>query len=147
MASTSGPHLLIHPMLTNTNYQTWVSKMQTFLSSNELEEIADTTFTKSDQASLNAMTNTQRRAYNENKNENDKALWAIKQAIEEHIYPKIEGGKTTKEAWDILDTTYQGTTKVKNAKLQILRRDFETLFMKETDSMDQHMTQMKHVVN
>lgn len=40
-------------------------------------------------------------------------------------------------AWDILE----------NAKLQILRRDFETLFMKDIDSINRFMTKMKHVVN
>lgn len=56
------------------------------------------------------MTNAQWREYNENKNKNDKTLWAIKQAIEQHIYPPIEASKTTKEAWDILETADQGTT-------------------------------------
>ena len=42
------------------------------------------------------MTNAHRREYNKNKNKNDKALWAFKQAIDEHIYPKIEAAKLAK---------------------------------------------------
>ena len=63
------------------------------------------------------MTNVQRREVNENKSKNDKALWDIKQATKEQIYQKIEATKSAKKAWDILETTYQGATKVKNAKL------------------------------
>ena len=69
------------------------------------------------------------------------------QGIKESIYPKIEATKNAKETWDILDTTYQGTSKVGNVKLQTLGKNFETLFIKDTDSMDQFMTQVKRIGN
>lgn len=69
------------------------------------------------------------------------------QGIEESIYPKIEVAKNAKEAWDILEIAYQGTTKVKNVKLQTLRRNFEILFMKDINIVDQFMTQVNHIVN
>jgi hypothetical protein len=39
---------------------------------------------------------------------------------------------TTKQAWDILKSAYQGNDKVKTVKLQTLRTQFETLKMIET---------------
>ena len=61
--------------------------------------------------------------------------------------PKI--GATTKahQAWEILETTYQGTNKVKISKLQTLRKKLETLEMKDIESIDQLMTQAMNVVN
>ena len=37
--------------------------------------------------------------------------------------------KTTKEAWTILETTYEGTKKVKDTKLQMLTTRFEEILM------------------
>ena len=39
--------------------------------------------------------------------------------------------KITKEAWTILETTYEGTKKVKDTKLQILTTRFEEVKMSE----------------
>ena len=52
------------------------------------------------------------------------------------VLPRVEKTITTKQAWDTLGTAYQGLDKVKTSKLQILRRYFESLSMKESKSMD-----------
>ena len=44
--------------------------------------------------------------------------------------------KTAKEAWTILETTYEGTKKVKDTKLQILTTKFEELKMGDDESVD-----------
>ena len=41
--------------------------------------------------------------------------------------------KITKEAWTILETTYEGTKKVKDTKLQILTTQFEEVKMSEDE--------------
>jgi hypothetical protein len=51
------------------------------------------------------------------------------------------------QAWDILETAYQGTSKVKIAKLQALRREFENLQMKDSDSIDQFTYRVTELVN
>jgi hypothetical protein len=53
----------------------------------------------------------------------------------------------SKQAWNILQTTYQGMGKVKTTKLQMLRRDFETIYMKESDKIDSLSTQIIGLVN
>jgi len=50
-------------------------------------------------------------------------------------------------AWDILETSYQGVSKVKTVKLQNLRRDFKNLKMKDNESVDTFRTQVMSVVN
>ena len=56
--------------------------------------------------------------------------------MHENILPRAATTKTTKEAWDTLETAYQGLDKVNTSKLQILRRDFESLSIKYTESVD-----------
>ena len=41
-----------------------------------------------------------------------------------------------KEAWQILETTYEGTKKVKDTKFQMLTTQFEDLKMSEDESFD-----------
>ena len=41
---------------------------------------------------------------------------------------------------DTLQTAYQGMVKVKTAKLQLMRRDFEFICMKESDTIDSFFT-------
>eukprot|EP00253_Pinus_taeda_P018440 PITA_18440 len=48
----------------------------------------------------------------------------------------------SKEAWDILKTAYQGMEKVKTTKLHMLRRDFQTLSMKKSNTIDSFFTQV-----
>jgi len=49
------------------------------------------------------------------------------------ILPRFSSTKQDKEAWDILQTSYQGMEKEKTAKLKILRRYFETMSMKDSN--------------
>ena len=65
------------------------------------------------------------------------------QAVHESVFPRIAAAKRSKEAWQTLMTAYQGMEKVKTTKLQLLRREFETLCMKESDTIDSLFT---HVI-
>jgi hypothetical protein len=76
-----------------------------------------------------------------------KAFFYIHQAMHESILPRVASTKKAKEAWDILQTTYQGMDKVKTAKLQILRRDFETMSMKDSDTVDSFYTHVIGLIN
>jgi len=62
-----------------------------------------------------------------------KAIFYIHQAMDESILQRVASMNQVKEAWDILQTYSQGIDKVKTSKIQILRRDFETLSMKDSD--------------
>eukprot|EP00253_Pinus_taeda_P005214 PITA_05214 len=52
----------------------------------------------------------------------------------------------SKQAWDTLETAYQGMATVKAAKLQMLRRDFETLCVKESENIDLVFTHVSGLV-
>ena len=51
-----------------------------------------------------------------------------------------------KEAWQILETTYEGTKKVKDIKLQMLTTWFEELRMSEDESFDSFYSKLNKVV-
>ena len=54
-------------------------------------------------------------------NFNSRALNVLFSAVTNEEFKKISSTKTAKEAWTILQTTYEGTKAVKDSKLQILR--------------------------
>ena len=51
-----------------------------------------------------------------------------------------------KEAWEILETTYEGTKKVKDTKLQMLTTRFKELKMSEDESFDSFYIKLNEVV-
>ena len=52
-----------------------------------------------------------------------------------------------KEAWTILQNTYEGTKTVKNSKLQRLTTSFEEIRMDEDESFDKFYAQLKDIMN
>ena len=69
-------------------------------------------------------------------NSNSKALNAIFCGVSPDEFHRISHITIAKEAWGILETTYEGTKKVKDTKLQILTTRFEELKMSEDESFD-----------
>ena len=66
-------------------------------------------------------------------NFNNRALNTIFSAITNEEFKKISSTKTAKEAWTILQTTYERTKAVKDSKLQRLTTNFEEIKMEEDD--------------
>ena len=80
-----------------------------------------------------------------NKQKNSKALFTLQQAVTDPIFPRIMGAKTTKEAWNTLQEEFQRSVKVCVIKLQSLRRDFELLKMKETETVKDYYSKVKEL--
>jgi hypothetical protein len=83
----------------------------------------------------------------QNRQKNKRALQIIGQALDDLVVGRIKPTTTAKKAWDLLETMYQGTSKVKIAKLQALRREFENLQMKDFDSIEQFTYHVTDLVN
>jgi hypothetical protein len=62
---------------------------------------------------------------------NDKALHALCQALSPSEFTRISNCEIAKDAWQILETTYEGTKLVKSAKLQ--EETFEEFYTKISD--------------
>ena len=58
---------------------------------------------------------------------NSRALNALFRAVTNEEFKKISSTETAKEAWTILQTTYEGTKAVKESKLQRLTTSFEEI--------------------
>ena len=70
-------------------------------------------------------------------NFNSRALNALFSAVMNEESKKISSTETAKEAWTILQTTYEGTKAVKDSKLQEITTNFEEIKMEEDESFDE----------
>ena len=67
--------------------------------------------------------------------------------MHESILLRVSSTNQAKEAWDTLQNCYQGMDKVKTAKLHILRRYFETMSMKDSNTVDSFYTHIIGLIN
>ena len=80
-------------------------------------------------------------------NFNSRALNALFTVVTNEEFKKISSTETAKEAWTILQTTYEGTKAVKDSKLQRLITSFEEIKMEEDESFDKFYAKLKDIVN
>nr|GEV01277.1 hypothetical protein [Tanacetum cinerariifolium] len=74
------------------------------------------------------------------------ALAAIYQGIPEDVLLMLADKDTTKKAWETLRTMHMGAERVKEAKVQTLRSDFEVIRMKESESVDEFSMRLNTIV-
>jgi hypothetical protein len=72
--------------------------------------------------------------------DNSKALNAIFNGVDMNMFRLIKQCTVAKDAWKILKTTHEGTSKVKMSRLHLLTTKFENLQMREDESVHEfHM--------
>ena len=72
---------------------------------------------------------------------------ALFSAVTNEEFKKISSTETAKEAWTILQTTYEGTKVVKDSKFQRLTTSFEKIKLEEGESFDEFYAKLKDIVN
>ena len=80
-------------------------------------------------------------------NFNSRALNALFSVVTNEVFKKISSTETTKEAWTILQTTYEGTKAFKDSKFQRLTTSFEEIKVEEVESFDEFYAKLKDIVN
>jgi hypothetical protein len=100
-----------------------------------------------DPANLSTMTNQQKIVQATQRNRENKAKLWIQNSVDDSIFSKITSASTSKQAWDILKSSYQRNDRVKIVKLQTLRTQFETLRIIESENVDQFITRFMGIVN
>ena len=80
-------------------------------------------------------------------NFNNRALNALFSTVTNKDFKKISLTKTAKEAWTILQTTYEGIKAVKDSKFQRLTTSFKEIKMEEDKSFNEFYAKLKDIVN
>ena len=131
------------PYFDGSNYAFWKVRMRAFLCSIDetIWDAVDVGWTRLeaakftwDKAALTAI------------NANSKALNAIFCDVSPDEFHRISHITIAKEAWQILEITYEGTKKVKDTKLQMLTTQFEELKMSEDESFNSFYSKLNKVV-
>jgi hypothetical protein len=78
---------------------------------------------------------------------NAKVMNAILSGLAEAEFVKVMHLETTKEMSDKLISNYEGNEKVKDAKLQTYRLQFEQLKMKEDETVGKYFMRVEELVN
>ncbi|XP_074336389.1 uncharacterized protein LOC141673536 [Apium graveolens] len=125
---------LNYPMLTKTNYAAWSMKMKVFMQTHGVWEAIEP---KNSKETLEEKI--------------DKlALAAIMKAnpwwILEDVLLSLAEKNTTKDACEAIKVSSLGADRVKQAKAQTLKGEFESLNMKETDQLDDFCIKLNGLV-
>ena len=139
-----GQSLIIPYLFDGTNYVYCKVRMRAFLQSldEKVWQAVEIGWTKPKEAPAdwdNAKIKTA--------NFNSRALNVLFSAVTNEEFKKISSTETVKEAWTILQTTYEGTKTIKDLKLQRLTTSFEEIKMEEDESFDQFYAKLKDIVN
>ena len=106
------------PQFNGKNHSYSSITMRALFASQGLWELVENGYPKpTDAVALVVLTATERDLLKSDTKKDSKALFYLFQYVHESIFPQIAAATKSKEAWDILKTTYQGVEKVKTTKL------------------------------
>jgi len=129
------------PAFDGTNYGYWKARMRFFLKSIDYWKIVEIGWTKPADATPKSVNDKILRLLN------DKALHALCQAFSSSKFSRISNNESAKEAWQILETTYEGTKLVKSVKLQMLISRFEEIKILEDKTFRDFYSKMSDLRN
>jgi hypothetical protein len=130
------------PNFDGTNYGYWKSRMRFFLKSIDVWSVIESGFQAPDKPTAEWSI-----AENKSRVANDKAMNALFLAISQTEHSRISNCDSAKDAWEILETTYEGTNLVKATKLQMLVSKFERIEMLEDETFDDFFGKLSEIRN
>ena len=131
------------PYFDGSNYAFWKVRIRAFLYSidESIQDAIEIGWTKPEAAK-----STWDKVALAASNANSKALNAIFYGVSPDEFHRIFHITFAKEAWEILETTYEGTKKVKDTKLQMLTTQFKELKMSEDESFNSFYSKLNEVI-
>jgi hypothetical protein len=129
------------PPFDGTNYGYWKAHMRFFLKSIDVWKIVETGWIKLEETDEITITQTSARL------SNDKALHALCQTLSPSEFARISNCEIAKDAWQILETTYEGIKLVKSSKLQMLISKFEEIKMLEEETFGEFYAKISDLRN
>ncbi|XP_073153685.1 uncharacterized protein [Henckelia pumila] len=118
------------------HYDHWAMLMENFLRSKEYWGIIENGVPAAADGAV--LTETQRKNIDDQKLKDLKAKNYLFQALDRSVLETILNTDTSKNIWDSMRQKYQGTTRVKRALLQTLRKEFEIIHMQEGESVNEY---------
>ena len=119
--------------------------MKALLRSQDVWEIVEQGYNEPQEGAT--LSQAQRDSLKDSRKRDKKALYLIYQGLDEDAFEKISEATTAKEAWEKLQTSYKGAEPVKKVRLQTLRSEFETLHMKDAESIYDYFSRVLAVTN
>ncbi|CAM8977850.1 unnamed protein product [Rhodiola kirilowii] len=154
MTLKEGQSITRPPLLEGLNYATWKPVMRSFLKS--LDEKAWRAVMRGwTKPMMNNLTGEPvpkpEALWTEEEDKasmgNSKAMNAIFSAVDENVMKLIINCEVAKEAWDILQTAFEGTDKVRNSRMQAVTTKFEEMKMKESETIAEYNTRVLELSN
>ncbi|KAL8116733.1 hypothetical protein AgCh_023038 [Apium graveolens] len=122
---------LNYPILTRANYTAWAMKMKVYMQAHGVWDAISPKNPKSTTVG----------------DKMDKTtLAAIYQGIPEDVLLSLADKETAKEAWEAIRTLCQGAERVKTARAQTLKAEFESMTMKDSESVDDFSMKLNNLV-
>ncbi|KAF2304334.1 hypothetical protein GH714_030057 [Hevea brasiliensis] len=116
------------------HYDHWSMLMENFLRSKEYWSLVENGVPAA--AEGETLTDVQKKSIDNQKLKDLKAKNFLFQALDRSVLETILKKDTAKDIWDSMKQKYQGTTRVKRAQLQALRKEFEVLQMKNGETKE-----------
>ena len=126
-------------------YDHWTMLMENFLHSKKYWSIVENGIPSIAEGST--PTQVQRKEVEEARLKDMKTKNYLFQSINKTIMKTILDNNTTKSIWDSIRQKYQGSTRVKQAQLQALRKEFEILQMKEGEKVNEYFAKALTIAN
>nr|KYP39290.1 Retrovirus-related Pol polyprotein from transposon TNT 1-94 [Cajanus cajan] len=77
----------------------------------------------------------------------EKAVSCLHSALTDDVFTSIMHLETVKQIWEELNERHVGDERVRSIKLLTLKREFEMLKMKESESIKEYTSKLSHLVN
>lgn len=116
------------PMLTETNYNIWAIRIKAVFKVHGIVQALEPGDARVDAK------------------KDDMAVALLLQAIPEGLAFQVAQYETAREIWDALKTRYVGVERVREAKVEQLEKEFESLRMKESDTVDMFSAKISQLV-
>ncbi|XP_022867940.1 uncharacterized protein LOC111387601 [Olea europaea var. sylvestris] len=143
--ASSGFSAPLPSVFTGENYDFWAAKMKAYLKAYDLWEITET---GSNPPPLRANpTIAQLKQHSEEVAKKFKALSCIQSVVSDAIFTRIMTCEIAKDAWDKLQEEFRGNARIRQMQVLNLRREYETLKMKDSESIKEYSDRLMKVVN
>ena len=143
MASSNGNFPTSMSVLIGKNYDDWCAKVNVIFQFQDVTKVVQERVQEPEKNPADA----QKVAHRDLMKRDAKALFIIHQCVDADNFQKIRSADTAKKAWDTLEKSYAGDSKLKKVKLQTLRRQYELLQMSDQENIGEFFSRVLAITN